>query len=1150
MNRCLLHLLLGFALLIPVAAEAGNSKKSATSAGSGTAEGARVPSEDPSDPVLAAMEAELARAQLFLSKKEADPPYFIGLQIIELSRISVVAEEGAIQGHRPSRARIVHADVRVGDPRLDSTHPLREGGSADDASGGHPLGIGDDPEVLARAIWKEIDASYRAAVDRWQRVVSDRQVLVDEEPSWDLAPTSAEQELHPAADLADVDVAAWEEAARHASAVFGESTITLDPSVSIYGEAETRWFVSSEGHRIREGLTRFRASVSVDTQASDGTLLGLYTAWDSAAASGLPSAVDLRDGALALEADLVALKSAPEQGPYRGPALLSGRVSAVFFHEIFGHRVEGHRLKQVEDAQTFRNQVGEEILPSFLSVYDDPTRATTAGRDLRGFYRFDDQGVRARRVTLVEDGVLRGFLESRSPVSEEGQSNGHGRRQMGHRVVSRQGNLLIESKRQVSDAELRRRLVAAAKKDRLSYGLRIEDIGGGFTFTARDLPNAFQIDVLQAYRVFVDGRPDELVRGIDLIGTPLATFSKITDAGPTVEVFNGTCGAESGWVPVSASAPALLVSQIETQRKAKGQQRPPLSPPPGPAALLDAELAKWAQTEALGDDPLLAVLISELERASATLRMPDLPGPAWITATVFDGDAHRANADFGALGRSWGTPGRPARLEVVVGDEALNSSRIDGGGMAGLPASVMNPRFVLGDQPLPIARDLWLTADASYKAALQRFAVKLAARRSLQDDDAPPDWSAAPPVVYTGGQDVPAIEPAAIEQLAVELSAAFRPFGDELRIGQVMVGEAQGRSYFVDSLGSRIVQPEGYVAVYAHADLVRPDGLRVFDRRVWVARSRADLPSLAEMEADVEDMTISLLLRARSQTVDYYEGPVVFEGEAAASFLRYLVPPELRGTPPQPETDRSYQELTRGGPRLGRRLLPRGWTVFDDPRSVPARLAGGFRYDREGVAASYVELIRDGYVRNFVMSRVPRADIPASNGHARGSIGGVWQGRLSNWTVRPKRLLRDGTFRRRVQAHRRAADVPAVLVVRRLEQGWEGGLPRPTDAVWRYPDGTELPVVSLEFQEVDRRSLRSIAAAGGQMQTHSYLATASGWGRAGTVDGIPMVLSCPGRLLIPEVEVAFPGGGADRARYPQPSVGAGQGEPAEPVSSD
>ena len=357
------------------------------------------PNGGATDPVLVALEGELARALEELGKKDT-PPYFIGLQVIESGTVSVVGEEGAIQGYSPMVVRVVAADVRVGDPRLDSTHPLRE------AVTGVPIGVaslplGEDPEVLGREIWSAIDSAYEKAMDRWQEVESDRKLLVEEELSWDLAPTEAEQELHPRVSLAGIDLAAWEDAVRQASAVFGQSELPQDPSVALFGSADTRWFVSSEGHRLRDGQLRLRATASVDSQAEDGTMLSLFRSWDSAELDGLPGAEELRAGVLDILQEIGALREAPEQGPYRGPALLSGGAAAVFFHEIFGHRVEGHRLKQVTDAQTFRSQVGEEILPSFLSVYDDPTLQSVGGVDLRGFYRFDDEGTRAQRVTLA-----------------------------------------------------------------------------------------------------------------------------------------------------------------------------------------------------------------------------------------------------------------------------------------------------------------------------------------------------------------------------------------------------------------------------------------------------------------------------------------------------------------------------------------------------------------------------------------------------------------------------------------------------------------------------------------------------------------------------------------------------------------------------
>ena len=1076
------------------------------------------------DPVLVAMEAELARAQEALS--QLDPaPYYIGLQTIEVRGIDVSGEEGGIQGYRPTRWRMIHADVRVGTRELDSTHALRDAAWDAAEPPGRELATGTDPIVLQRGIWREIEARYRVAVDRWQAVQTDQQVLVEEEQSWDLAPTEPVSELLDVATLDDVDLAAWEAAAARASTVFAGSDLVHDPVVSWTGEAETRWFVSSEGVRQREGNRRFRVSVAADTLADDGTTLELYRSWDASAPERLPSGEDVEGEVRAVVEQLAALRVAPDQEPYTGPAILSGRASAVFFHEIFGHRVEGHRLKRVDDAQTFLDQVGEEILPPFLSVVDDPTIPHLAGADLRGHYRFDDQGVPAQRVTLVRDGILEGFLESRSPVRAEG-SNAHGRRQAGHSVVTRQGNLIVEASETVSDEELREQLRKLARAEGLEYGLYVDDIEGGFTFTDRDIPNAFQINVVEGRRVYVDGRPDELIRGVDLIGTPLQTFARIAAAGPATDVFNGTCGAESGWVPVSASSPALLIGEVETQRKAKGQTKPPLLPPPGDEPPPPA---------APGSDALMDAVVAGLDRATSKLRLADAPKPAWAAAAVFDGDEVTVSADLGTLRRVSGRPGRPARVEIVVGDTELNSSRIDGGAVA-LPESVGNPRFVLGDSPTSIARDLWLATDDSYKNAVARLAFKVAARRSQAGEPPPPDWTEANPVVWFDDAPVPDVDQARLTEIAETASARLRSLGSAIRAGQVYAAEKQGRVYLADTNGTRIVQAEGYAAVYAYADVVRDDGVRLFDKRSWVARSAADLPSPEEIADGVEAMGRTLLRRTTAPGVGYYEGPVVFEGEAAADLFRYLLPPEVRGTPPVPEAGQSYQAQTRGGPRMGRRLLPRGWSVTDDPRGVPVGLAGGYRYDREGVEARPVDVVVDGYVRDFVMTRVPRRDRVGSNGHARGTVQGDWASRLSAWTVVPKRLLPARRFEREVQSLRRESGQPAVLVVRRMEQGWEGDLPMPTDAVWRYPDGTERPVLGLEFQGVDRRTLRAITAASGGMEVFPYLAPANPWSRAPTVAGLPMVVTAPGRVVVAEIEVVFAGAVADRPTYEMPSL--------------
>ncbi|HMV66731.1 MAG TPA: TldD/PmbA family protein [Myxococcota bacterium] len=529
------------------------------------------------DPLIDVLSAELERARAELADERV-PPYFLAAEMFDTQAVSLRAEDGALHGITRSRSRYVNVDVRVGAADLDSTHYLRSGNEAQ-GTDGQALPIGDDVEVLRRELWKEVDAAYRNAVQRWSKVNADRATLVAEERAWDLAPVTPRVELLPPVELA-LDVDRWSDLLRRTSAVLAAGGVVRDGAVSLSASAQQTRFVSTEGTAVRAARLSFMLSASLDTIADDGSELDLSTIWVAREESALPDEAELLAEVAALRDLLARLRSAPEQDPYSGPVVLSDKAAGVFFHEIFGHRVEGHRLKRVDNAQTFRSKLGTPILPSFLDVVDDPTVDMMLGVPLNGTYAFDDEGVPAQRVQLVDDGVLRGFLQSRSTVTGDDLSNGHGRRAPGRFPVTRQGNLMVTASRSVSDADLRAQLVGLARKAGLPYGLWVDRIQGGFTYTERGQPNAFNVDVLVAWRVYVDGRPDELVRGIDLIGTPLDAFSRIVAAGELHEVFNGVCGAESGWVPVSASAPALLISQMETQRKEKSQDRPPLLPAP------------------------------------------------------------------------------------------------------------------------------------------------------------------------------------------------------------------------------------------------------------------------------------------------------------------------------------------------------------------------------------------------------------------------------------------------------------------------------------------------------------------------------------------------------------------------------------------
>jgi TldD protein len=534
------------------------------------------------DPVLATMRQEMNRSFQNLQKGPI-LPYFLSYQLTDNRAIQIVGSFGALVNTDDHRTRLLDIDLRVGDYTLDNTHAIRGGDYSfpdfGERFGAPRLPIEDNADALRMALWYETDKKYKHAIERLAAVKTNVQVKVDpEDKSPDFSREPGDTYFEPEAQLS-FDRRLWEEKIRKYTAPFADHREIIEGEAQVIAEVETRRFVNSDGSTIRISLPFYRLIISASSKAEDGMELPLHQTYMSFDPLGLPDdAIVLRDVNRMIQ-NLLALRRAPLAEPYTGPAILSGRASAVFFHEIFGHRIEGHRQKNEEEAQTFKKKVNQSVLPDFLSVYSDPTLSRAGDTALVGFYLYDDEGVKARRVVVVEKGVLKNFLMSRTPIEGFDHSNGHGRRQQGYRVVARQSNLLVESSKHVPRAELKNLLIDQVRAANKPYGLLFDDIEGGFTFTQRVLPNAFNVRPTLVYRVYPDGR-EELVRGVDLIGTPLIAFSKIVAADDEVSVFNGMCGAESGWVPVSAISPGLLTSQIEVQRKEKSQERLPILPPP------------------------------------------------------------------------------------------------------------------------------------------------------------------------------------------------------------------------------------------------------------------------------------------------------------------------------------------------------------------------------------------------------------------------------------------------------------------------------------------------------------------------------------------------------------------------------------------
>jgi TldD protein len=529
------------------------------------------------DSVLTTMKTELNRAKESLAK--SDPaPYYLSYTVYDQDQIVIAGSYGGIFSNSTARRRSADVTMRVGTPQLDNTHGQSR--SSGMTSGALPLN--DDPDAEARELWELTDRAYKRAAPAYLNVKTNTAVQAAEE---DKSPDFSKDapQVHMDAKLKEppFDRAAWESEVRRLSGAFRNYADVYYSTVVLQVSTSNSRMVNSEGTELAMPSATARLVIEAQTRADDGMDLLRVETFQAPAASGLPAEKELAAKIVKMAADLTALRDAPVAEPYDGPALLSGRAAAVFFHEVLGHRLEGHRQRDEEEGQTFTKKVGQEVLPSFLSVVDDPTLKEIDGVKLAGTYSFDNEGVPAKRAEVIQNGVLQGFLMSRMPITNFDKSNGHGRNQPGSMPTGRQGNLIVSSTQSVPEAEMRQKLIDEVKKEGKPYGLYFDDIQGGFTLTTRSLPQAFQVLPVIVYKVYPDGRPDELVRGVDIVGTPLAALTRIVTTGDKQHVFNGVCGAESGYVPVSAVAPAMLFSELEVQKRAHGHDRPPILPPPG-----------------------------------------------------------------------------------------------------------------------------------------------------------------------------------------------------------------------------------------------------------------------------------------------------------------------------------------------------------------------------------------------------------------------------------------------------------------------------------------------------------------------------------------------------------------------------------------
>ncbi len=511
------------------------------------------------DPLLQAMREELVRSKAQLKMDNVAAPYYIEYHLWDMDEYDAEAAFGALREEQRTHARTLRVVVRVGDYKQDSYGPGYAGVSL--------APVDDDPIALRWQLWLATDQAYKAASEALAAKKAALREYTAEQPFDDFAHAPTVESIEPVAKL-DFDPKPWSEALEKATDLFRTDPKIESLSASFRATSVNQYFVNTEGTVTRDGYTVYYLSAEGSTQAADGMRLGRSPYHSAATLRELTTPDEFVADAAKMVQTLKELREAPiVDEDYRGPVLFSADAASDIFNGMIGGNIVGRRPPPGQSARTvgdYASNYKSRVLPTFLSVEDDPTAKTFDGKSLIGSYDTDDEGVRAQKVSIVQDGMLINYLLGREPIRDFSESNGHGRAAPSQLAVPTIGNLIVKSKETLSPAELKQKLIDICRQEGKDYGYRVETLGGS-DYEPRLL-----------YRVYQKDGREELVRGavFDELDTR-ALRNDLVAAGNDPLVSN-----REGAIPTTVISPSILIDDLEVKRTDKKNAKLPEYPAP------------------------------------------------------------------------------------------------------------------------------------------------------------------------------------------------------------------------------------------------------------------------------------------------------------------------------------------------------------------------------------------------------------------------------------------------------------------------------------------------------------------------------------------------------------------------------------------
>jgi TldD protein len=575
-----------------------------------------------SDKTLAAMQDELERARTRLELKIPDTnqparPYYIQYRILDLDVRTIVAEFGALVSSTHGRNRIMSVDVRVGDNNLDSSNFITDEGFSGFLGSTGTVGIDRDYDSLRQDLWLASDQAFKAAVENYSKKQAFMSRLAKAPSIPDFSPATATVSVEPLHD-SDWTTRNWEQEARTVSAALRQFPQLYSSRVTYHLIYTTSYLLNTDGTKIRANHSLAAIEASLETESDDGMNLHNFYAAYRHRPDQLPAADAVRKELEKAGEQLITLRVSPPAADYDGPVLFEAPAAGSLLAQMFGPSLSGARgplamqsafdqlMDRLGGRSEWTGKLGSRVLPGTVSLLDDPTATQFQGRDLLGTYDVDQEGVKAQRVELINNGLLLNFLMSRRPGPDLDHSNGHGRAAYLGDPRPMASNLFFSSSAAISPDEVKKKFMDECKQagnkwclivremDNPVLGVREqEDLSDIVMGAASGAATGDRLPLL-VYRVDVaDGR-ESLIRGARLTGLTLRAVRNIAAVGNDATAFDfmqsqqagfaGTAlaafGSADSGVPSTVVAPSLLLDDVEVHGARGEPERLPLVPPP------------------------------------------------------------------------------------------------------------------------------------------------------------------------------------------------------------------------------------------------------------------------------------------------------------------------------------------------------------------------------------------------------------------------------------------------------------------------------------------------------------------------------------------------------------------------------------------